>query len=114
MKRTVLVLMLLLLPAIAFAQEKNTPPRVSALMFGDYFYNIEQRDATKKDLNGFQLRRVFFTTDFTLSESFDSRFRLEAEQTANSLTPGGKLGVMLKDAFIKWKGIFQGSDFLFG
>lgn len=114
MKRPLLALILLILSAASFAQEKGASPRVSVLMFGDYFYNIEQRDPAKKDLNGFQFRRIFFTTDFALSESFDSRFRLEAEQTANSLTPGGKLGVMVKDAFIKWKGVFQGSDFIFG
>lgn len=114
MKKSVLLLVLLLISAQSFAQEKSTSPKVSVLMFGDYFYNIEQTDVKKKDLNGFQLRRVFLTADFALTETFDTRFRLESEQTANSLTPGGKLGVMLKDAFIKWKGIFQGSDFIFG
>lgn len=114
MKKSVLLSLLLFLSVSTFAQEKSASPKVSVLMFGDYYYNIEQRDAAKKDLNGFQLRRIFFTTDFALSESFDTRFRLESEQTANSLTPGGKLGVMVKDAFIKWKGIFKGSDFIFG
>lgn len=114
MKKSFLLLTLLFLTAVAFAQEKSAPPRISGLMFGDYFYNIEQRDTAKKDLNGFQFRRIFFTADFTLSGSFDSRFRLEAEQTSNSLTPGGRLGVMVKDAYLRWKDIFQGSDFLFG
>jgi hypothetical protein len=97
----------------AFAQEKSAP-RLSGLMFGDYFYNIDQKDSSKKDLNGFQFRRIYITTDYTVSESFDARFRLEADQSASSLTSGGKLGVMVKDAYLKWKNIFSGSDLYFG
>jgi hypothetical protein len=114
MKKPLLLLMILVLQPAGYSQEKSPAPKLSLLMFGDYFYNIEQVDARKKDLNGFQFRRIFLTADFALSESFDSRFRLESEQTQASLTPGGRLGFMLKDAFIKWKGIFQGSDFIFG
>ena len=114
MKKTILfAALILVLMNSAFAQEKN-PPKLSGLMFGDYFYNIDQKDATKKDLNGFQFRRIYITTDYTISESFDTRFRLEADQSASSLTSGGKIGVMVKDASLRWKDIFKGSDFVFG
>ncbi|HEX2867111.1 MAG TPA: hypothetical protein VHO03_08710 [Ignavibacteriales bacterium] len=97
----------------AFAQEKSSP-KLSGLMFGDYFYNIDQKDSSKKDLNGFQFRRIYITTDYTISESFETRFRLEADQSPASLTSGGKIGVMVKDAYLRWKDIFKGSDFYFG
>lgn len=91
-------------------------------MFGDYFYNIS-RDSNidslnntvltgKKDFNGFQFRRIYFTYDYKISETFDTRFRLEADQSAN--TNNGKIGVAVKDAYIRWKNIFTGSDIILG
>lgn len=100
--------------SVAFAQSNTESPKgkFSGYMFGDYFYNIQQRDTTKKDLNGIQFRRIYFTYDYAIASNFDSRFRLEADQAA--LTSNGKVGVFVKDAYLKWKGIFTGSDFLFG
>ncbi len=91
-------------------------------MFGDYFYNIA-RDTSigdlsntalngNKDLNGFQFRRIYFTYDYKISDMFDTRFRLEADQSAN--TSNGKIGIAVKDAYLKWKNIFNGSDLIIG
>ncbi len=112
MKKIFLILISgLFLFNFANAQEKNNP-KFSGLMFGDYFYNINQVDSSKKDLNGFQFRRIYITTDYAVSENFDARFRLEADQ--GEITSNGKIGVMVKDAYLKWKGIFDGSDLVFG
>src|SRR5512146_3331458 len=116
----IVVLALTALPAVAQDSLKAVPApgqsepkgKLSGLMFGDYFYNIDQRDTAKKDLNGIQLRRIYFTYDYAISPNFDTRFRLEADQSA--LTSDGKIGVFVKDAYLKWKGIFEGSDVLFG
>ena len=110
------ILVLLFLTVIGFqslnlAQDKV---KISGLMYSDYFYNIDNKTITNKDLNGFQLRRIYFTTDFAVADNFDSRFRLESDQSANSITNGGKLGVMVKDAYLKWEGIFSGSDLVLG
>ena len=86
--------------------------KFSGYMFGDYFYNIQQRDTSKNDLNGFQFRRIYFTYDYAIAKNFDSRFRLEADQAA--LTSNGKIGVFVKDAYLKWKEVFEGSDLVFG
>lgn len=96
--------------------------KISGLMFGDYFYNISRDPriesmsnvvlSGKKDINGFQFRRIYFTYDYKISETFDSRFRLEADQSAN--TSNGKIGVFVKDAFFKWNKIFAGSDLILG
>ena len=96
------------------AQEKAVEPKgkISGHMFGDVFYNVRQNDKSKQDLNGVQFRRVYFTYDHAISEAFDSRFRLEADQSAN--TSNGKIGVFVKDAYLKWKNVLPGSDFFFG
>ena len=103
---------ILFFAGFSFAQDSS--PKFSGLMFGDYFYNAGSHDSNLKDLNGFQLRRIYLNTDYTISENFMTRFRFEADQTAASNTAGGKLGVMVKDAWLGWKNIFTGSDLIFG
>jgi hypothetical protein len=92
----------------------STQPKgkFSGYMFGDYYYNVQQKDTSKKDLNGFQFRRIYFTYDYAIAPNFDTRFRLEASQA--ELFSNGKIGVFVKDAWLKWKNIFDGSDFVFG
>lgn len=99
---------------ISQAMFAQSSPKFSGLMFGDYFYNAAAHDASQKDLNGFQFRRIYITTDYTISDNFNTRFRLESDQSNNSLTPGGKLGVMVKDAWLQWKNIFKGSNLIVG
>ncbi len=113
MKRILLVLFISIasLQSFVLAQDKV---KISGVMYSDYFYNIDNAAIAKKDLSGFQFRRIYFTTDFAVADNFDSRFRLESDQSANSNTAGGKLGVMVKDAYLKWKGIFSGSDLVIG
>src|SRR5262249_35719349 len=53
-----------------------------------------------------------FTYDYDISQKFNTRFRLEADQLAN--TSNGKIGVFVKEAYLKWKDIFGGSTFGFG
>ncbi len=86
--------------------------KFSGLMFGDYFYNVDQIDNTKKDINGFQFRRIYITTDYSISQSFTSRFRLEADQSA--LSSNGKITVFVKDAWLTWKNVFDGSNLIMG
>ncbi|MBI3788531.1 MAG: hypothetical protein HY276_09805 [Ignavibacteriales bacterium] len=114
MRKKSIVLLLFLLCGSLMAQDKQFTPggKFSGLMFGDYFYNVDQRDTTKKDMNGFQFRRIYFTYDYAIAENFNTRFRLEADQSAN--TSNGKIGVFVKDAYLQWKNIFQGSDLFFG
>jgi len=120
LKRHLLLTILFAFSWGVFAQ--NNSGKISGYMFGDYFYNIS-RDAGhdsltntalngEKDFNGFQFRRIYFTYDYRISEKFDTRFRLEADQSGN--TSNGKIGVALKDAYIKWKNIFIGSDLVVG
>ena len=41
----------------------------------------KQNNGANKDLNGFQFRRIYFTTDYAIDETFSARFRLESDQT---------------------------------
>ena len=128
MKKTLpIIASLILLSSTAiFGQGK-----FSGYMFGDYYYNVA-RDPHAGSSNiaspagttayqAFQLRRIYFTYDNDISEQFTTRFRLEADQGAATSTAaqsdaltGGKIGVFVKDAYLKWKNIFSGSDMLFG
>jgi hypothetical protein len=109
MRKLFLLLVPFILSSVIHAQAK-----FSGSMFGDYFYNVEASDPAKAHIGGFQFRRIYFTADFTISESFDSRFRLESDESPNSNTPGGKLGVLVKDAYLRWENVFSGSDLYFG
>lgn len=107
-------IILVLFSVINFAQDIKDKVKFSGSIYTDIFYNIDNADASKKDINGFQIRRIYFTSDFAVAEKFDARFRLESDQSANSNTAGGKLGVMVKDAYLKWKDLFNGSDMFIG
>ena len=116
-------MLLLLLPSqLIFSQKEESWAGLSGYVYGDYFYNI-LRDTSinslpdkalsgAKDLNGFQIRKIYFTYNTDISEKFSARFRLNAEPS--TVLPNGKLGVSVKDAYLKWKNIFHGSDFYFG
>ncbi|RPI70034.1 MAG: hypothetical protein EHM47_12860 [Ignavibacteriales bacterium] len=96
--------------------------KISGLMFGDYFYNISRDPdilslsntvlSGEKDFNGFQFRRIYLTYDYKISEVFDTRLRVEADQSSN--TSNGKIGIAVKDAYLRWKNIFKGSDVIIG
>jgi hypothetical protein len=121
MNKVILMLVLALAATINFAQEESKG-KIHGYMFGDYFYNLS-RDANagsisnavekgEKDFNGFQFRRIYFGYDYTINEKFSTRFRLEADQKEN--TSGGKIGLFVKDAYLKWKNIVEGSDLILG
>ncbi len=125
MKRisVLLVLGVLTLSASVLSQGK-----FSGYMFGDYYYNVARDTGYGKNLTSnlastgaapgvktmqaFQLRRVYLGYDNDISEQFTTRFRLEADQAANA--SNGKIGVFVKDAYLKWKNVFTGSDLIFG
>jgi len=121
MKKVMLMIVLCLTVTINFAQEESKG-KIHGYMFGDYFYNLS-RDANassisnavdkgEKDINGFQFRRIYFGYDYSINKEFSTRFRVEADQKEN--TSGGKIGLFVKDAYLKWKNIIDGSDLIVG
>ena len=96
--------------------------KISGLVYADYFYNI-LRDSTiqdipykaqfgTKDLNGFAFRRIYFTYDYKISDKFSSRFRLESQSFVD--VNNTLFLVYIKDAYLNWKDIFDGSNLIFG
>ncbi|MGB5288896.1 MAG: hypothetical protein WBN42_10440, partial [Ignavibacteriaceae bacterium] len=105
----------------SFSQEQSGG-NISGYMFGDYFYNI-LRDSTidnlnynalggQKDVQGFEFRRIYFTYDYKISNQFSTRFRLESQTLVG--VQNTLFLTFIKDASLKWKNIFEGSDFIFG
>jgi len=120
-------------PPVPVTQTEPDFPRgrISGYMFGDAYYNVTgdpvhvysgsadlgkpNIDGTPnigKDLNGFQVRRVYFQLDNDLSIKFATRFRLEMD--GKELTSGGKLGVFVKNAYLQAKNVVPRGNFFFG
>lgn len=130
MKKAVKVfVMLFFVTGLVFAQEnteKKPAGKISGYMFGDVFYNLGRDDAFStfkntamtgdKEVRGFQMRRIYFTYDNDISETFSARFRLEADQVemTSKKDKSSKTALFVKDAYLKWKTIFKGSDLIFG
>jgi hypothetical protein len=69
-------------------------------MYLDYFYNVAGPDSAstpgvREGLHGFRYRRLYLTTDFTLSEAFSGRARLEADEGTNGRP-------VVKDLSLTW------------
>jgi hypothetical protein len=121
-------------PPVPIQQSEPDFPRgrISGYMFGDVYYNasgdpvhhynaagadsnkvnIDGTPLIGKDLNGIQLRRIYFQHDADLSVKFSTRFRLELD--SKELTSGGKLGVFVKTAYLQVKNILPRANFFFG
>ena len=124
---------MILAAALVFAVtgETRSQGKFSGVFYGDYFYNIARDSSTTRanlsnsavngpvSDQGFVIRRVYFTYDYDLAEQFATRFRLELDETPNSsaqyaVLSNGNIGVFVKDAWLRWKNIFKGSDLYFG
>jgi hypothetical protein len=105
--------------------------KISGGFYGDYFYNVARATSTASanlpnsaltgpaSLQGFVIRRVYFTYDNDFGDKFAMRFRLEFDQTANSsgdyaILANGNGSVYIKDAWLRWKNVFAESDLYFG
>ena len=130
MKRIAMLMCTLAVLGVALAGAQG---KFSGLVFGDYFYNVAKDTAFSKlsktvvpgskDFQAFQIRRIYLTYDNDISEKFTARFRLEGNMIASengssstaSRVSGSSLSQLyVKDAYVKWKNIFAGSDLIFG
>src|SRR3970040_568858 len=66
----------LILGSVTLAQDKPSG-KVHGYAFGDYYYIIQHSDSLKRDLNGFQFRRIYLSYYYKFSEKFVSQFLLE-------------------------------------
>jgi hypothetical protein len=122
---------LVLAALIVAAGPLRAQGKFSGVFYGDYFYNAGRDTAAyrsnlpnaaltgPKSNQGFVIRRVYFTYDYDLAEQFATRFRVELDETPNSsaaynILSSGNIGVFVKDAWLRWKNVFKGSDLYFG
>ncbi len=108
-----LLLFVLMDPFGTGASFGQSLPKFSGLMFGDYYYMVQNHDQTQKGMQAFDYRRIYLTTDYDIADGFAARFRLESDPSASSL-PNGKLSVMVKDAYLDWKNLINNGDVVFG
>jgi hypothetical protein len=140
MKRSAwIAAVLLVVPTLVHAQATVTPtppdfPRgkISGYLFGDWYdnlagdprhaydaagndsaqANIDGKKVIGRDLNGVQIRRVYFQVDNDLSIKYSTRFRLEAD--GKSLSSDGKIGVAVKAAYMQVRNAIPRGDLFFG
>lgn len=96
--------------------------KISGVVFADYFYNVLRDPSIStipnalnggdKDFNGFQFRRLYFTYDYDINESFTSRFRLDTDPTTRATN--NRYSVYIRDAYLRWKNIFPNHNLTFG
>lgn len=131
MKRLIFVLFAALSLLLYASVDGLAQGKLSGVFYGDYFYNVVRDTAVYRanlpnsavngpeSNQGFVIRRVYFTYDYDLAEQFATRFRVELDETPNSsgaynILSTGNVGVFVKDAWLRWKNIFKGSDLYFG
>lgn len=99
-KNKILFITLMIFTLLQSLQSQSLQ-KFSGLIYFDYYYNISNKDLSKKDQNGFQFRRVFFTADFDVTNKLSTRIRLEPEY--QGVQNNNKQFVFLKDMFFIYK-----------
>jgi len=98
---TVLTLLLLLSASLTAG--------ISATTFGDYYFVLKhpaidaKGNKTLEGLNGFLIRRVYFTYDADLSDKIRARARLELNADGKYGTSALSIAPVLKDAWISYQ-----------
>ena len=116
-KRVMLCTMVLLFGALSTSAPRTCRAQptvdIGGLAYFDYTYLINTPVADAEGWNTFDYRRIYLTTDFTLSDEFSGRVRLEAQ--GKVLTEQGRPAPFVKDAYLAWQDpIGDGSRLRFG
>jgi hypothetical protein len=111
------VLFAIALTAMAFSLPSSTRAqdhvKVSGLAYLDYSYTLSSPVGDEEGENGFGYRRLYLTTDFTISDEFSARARLEGSDS--STNSDGKPAPFVKDLYLRWKNSFaDGHDVYLG
>ncbi|RMF56086.1 MAG: hypothetical protein D6748_14280 [Calditrichaeota bacterium] len=82
--------------------DEPAPGKISGYMFGDYYWVAQNHNSDIENMNGFWLRRVYFTYDKGLSDAFSMRLRLEMAHPGD-FTSKSTAVPFIKDAYLKYK-----------
>ncbi len=77
--------------------------RFSGLVFGDYYYIISNHNDMIQGMNGFWVRRLYFTYDYKFSSSWKMRIRFEANDKGDFRTKT-TVNPFVKDLYLQWSG----------
>ena len=99
MKRSILFILLALLVLSAV----RLPAAISALAFGDYYFQMKNNNAAIEKQNGFWFRRIYLTYDSDLSDKLKARVRFEVQSPGNFPTATALLNPYLKDAYLSYQ-----------
>jgi hypothetical protein len=72
---------------------------VGGLAYVDYYYIPSSPDNEEEGDNGFTYRRLYLTTDYRISDAFQARVRLEANE--ETVSKGGPTP-FVKDLYLRW------------
>ncbi len=123
--KKILILALLLISSNIRSQSdqgnsNGSKVKIGATFFGDYFYkaggdstgtNI-QYSPYRKEFNAFAIRRANIGVDYSINETFDSRFSISYD--GPDTLSNGNDAVYVRDAFINWKEIFTYANLVVG
>lgn len=102
----------MLLAAGAVGADQGT---LKGYMFGDYYYVVSADDGEAdhpEKQNAFRYRRIYFTYNRDLADSFSMRYRLETKDAG--FGSGSKMNPFVKHAYLRWRGALAGSDLYIG
>ncbi len=90
----------------------QTISTIKGLVFADYYYVVSNHDASIKDQNGFQIRRVYFTFENNITENIKIRFRIESKHPKFGDT--GPINPFVKHAYLEWAGLIPNHKLYLG
>ncbi|RMG61699.1 MAG: hypothetical protein D6715_13095 [Calditrichaeota bacterium] len=99
--RWILILLFLLSTVLSLWAGESNAGKISGLVFGDYYWIAANHRSDIEDLNGFWVRRIYFTYDKGLSEHLSMRVRFEMNSPGDFSS--GNMTPFVKDAYVKWK-----------
>ncbi len=103
------------LVAVAFvcglALQANAQGKISGLAYMDYYNIRDHHTEDVKGMNGFWVRRIYFTYDHKLSSAFNFRFRLEGNSPGDFKSKT-KIEPYIKDLYLEYK--WNETSFLLG
>lgn len=76
---------------------------IKGTVFGDFYWIPFHHNDELEGNNGFWFRRIYFTYDHEINESFSGRFRLEMNTEGDFFT-NSRMVPDVKDAYLKWTG----------
>jgi len=99
------------LSLVSAQDDSESGGKFSGLVFGDYYYAVNNHDMSIKDQHGFWIRRIYFTYDYTIDKSWSTRLRFEMSndgdfESSNTMVP------VVKDAWLRYK--FAGQSVYLG